>query len=90
MSNVIRFPSVITDDEAMRLEMVEALQYMLGMAEKGELKALLLTSIATPEDVDGEKIESWVFDGAYTPTLAGAAGWAVQRLYLRMEYSDDE
>ena len=90
MSNVIRFPSVITDDEAMRLEMVEALQYMLGMAEKGELKALLVAAISAPDDAEDQKIESWTFDGTLTPILAGAAGWAVQRLYLRMEYSDDE
>jgi hypothetical protein len=90
MSNVIRFPTSISDDEAMRLEMVEALKHLLALAEAGELKALLLTSIAMPEDTEGEKIESWVFDGAYTPTLAGAAGWAVLRCHMRMEYSDDE
>jgi hypothetical protein len=91
MSNVIRFPSVITDDETMRLEMVEALQYMLGMAEKGELKALLLASVCIPNDnVDDMRIESWTFDGKHTPLLIGVGSWAVHRLNMRMEYSDDE
>jgi hypothetical protein len=91
MSNVIRFPTSISDDEAMRLEMVEALQHMLALAESGELKALLLASVSIPGDnADDMRIESWTFDGKHTPLLIGVGSWAVHRLNMRMEYTDDE